>query len=386
MPKEAREIGRFVHCADLHLGYKQYGLEKRAKDFLEVFEYIAEYTIGNGIKLLLIAGDLFHKKDIKPETLIYFQRVLIRLKNAGVDVVVVEGNHDSKHTINKMSWIEYLEQQSHLRYVSHAIGSIVTGDWYTVVGMPYSGAVTDKALEKIEEGVKKDIEANLHRSEVNILMLHAGVLGQIPNTGNISATDLLRFRNYFDYIALGHIHKPYEIEDIIYNPGSPEHCSLGESEFGGGVYDVTITTTGMNAELIQTSKRPMYRYVLNVDKKSPAKYPDINEETILEVEIVGECDGDVLKSVKEKIFEDFKDVFYLKLVDKTTREKQEIEFKGSSKAEIERNVINDMTQDQKMTDIIIDIKNSEELDPEMTFGRFLLYVTEKPETKKHQDA
>ena len=101
MPKKNKPF-RFVHCADLHLGFKQYGLKDRMRDFINVFHDVVEYMMKNSIKYLLISGDIFHKKDITPETLYEFETILDI--NEDITVIVVEGNHDNTHSIESVSW------------------------------------------------------------------------------------------------------------------------------------------------------------------------------------------------------------------------------------------------------------------------------------------
>lgn len=389
MPKDHNIIGRFVHCADLHLGYKQYGLEERSKDFLNAWDQVLNYTIDNDIKLLLIAGDIFHKKDITPEVLYMFEDGLEVLRDANINVIVVEGNHDSRHTINRMSWIHYLEVKGLLQCLSKHVGGIYTDAWCLVVGMPYSGAITKQRLEELEENIKKDIETKMNHMDLpfKILMLHAGVLGQIPNTGNISPEDLMHFKDYFDYIALGHIHKPYEIENLIFNPGGTEHCSLGEWQFDGGFYDVTVYDNGFKSELIPTKKRPMIRHTIDVNDAKTYQVPNLTEDSILEITLVGESDNP--PSEQAKLDFQYEDIFYQKIVDKTTRKGQVVVTSGGDREEIERNVINDLTQDQQLTELIIDIKNSTAGSSESLFEQFEKLVdsnaSKKVGVEKHKE-
>ena len=51
----------FVHAADLHLGYAQYGLEARRQDFDNAFKEVVDKTIELKPDFMIIAGDLFHQ-------------------------------------------------------------------------------------------------------------------------------------------------------------------------------------------------------------------------------------------------------------------------------------------------------------------------------------
>ena len=50
---------QFIHMADTHLGYRQYGLSERENDFLEVFDDIIEETVKERPDFVVHSGDLF---------------------------------------------------------------------------------------------------------------------------------------------------------------------------------------------------------------------------------------------------------------------------------------------------------------------------------------
>jgi DNA repair exonuclease SbcCD nuclease subunit len=84
----------FVHTADLHLGYSQYGLEARRQDFDNVFEEIVNKTIERKPDFMIIAGDLFHQARPSNVTLENTIRSFKRLRDAGIPVLTVDGSHD----------------------------------------------------------------------------------------------------------------------------------------------------------------------------------------------------------------------------------------------------------------------------------------------------
>ncbi|PVX27227.1 MAG: DNA repair exonuclease, partial [Candidatus Bathyarchaeum sp.] len=49
----------FVHAADLHLGYAQYNLDVRRKDFENVFAELVDKTIELKPDFMILAGDIF---------------------------------------------------------------------------------------------------------------------------------------------------------------------------------------------------------------------------------------------------------------------------------------------------------------------------------------
>jgi len=76
----------------------------------------------------------------------------------------------------------------------------------------------------------------------NILMLHTDVEGQLnrPNIPALSISRMKELRTLVDYVALGHTHKRFEIEDWAFNPGSLEACTIDEFKEERGLYLVEV--------------------------------------------------------------------------------------------------------------------------------------------------
>jgi hypothetical protein len=80
-----------------------------------------------------------------------------------------------------------------------------------------------------------------------------------------------------DYLALGHVHKPYELDGWIYNPGSTETWSAEESAWDRGFYVVEVDTDAPQADApsgtpphkhtarhYTNPRRPFHRYKFSV--------------------------------------------------------------------------------------------------------------------------
>ena len=61
---------RFLHAADIHLGYSQYGESERYNDFSRAYLAMVDAAIVNEVDFVLLAGDLFDARDIDPRTLL----------------------------------------------------------------------------------------------------------------------------------------------------------------------------------------------------------------------------------------------------------------------------------------------------------------------------
>jgi len=264
---------KFVHMADIHLGYRQYNSEERAIDFAQAFLNAIKFAIDKRVDFILIAGDLFHKKsDIDPLTLAQATKALEKAKNAGIPVVAVEGNHDSTYFKESFSWLDYLARSGLIVNLKPNFedGRMVIEEWdgesgafldldgVRIYGMKYYGALTEKVLEEFSRRIKKN--------GFTIFMTHVGVEGYVNMYGCISSVKLHRLRGKVDYVALGHIHKSFVEKDFLFNPGSLETCDISELEYRRGFFYVEFDGE-LRYELIENRRRPFV--LLKYDMNAP---------------------------------------------------------------------------------------------------------------------
>lgn len=258
-------MARFLHVADVHLGYDRYDNKTRSLDFFYAFkEALEKYAIGAQVDFVVIAGDLFEHRNIQPAILNQAEVCLRMLHEEGIPVFAIEGNHDNRPFGTKTSWLSYLaardlivllepdfdsgaasyqawsEENLHGGYVDLPCGvRIIGSNWY--------GVSAPKAIEQLADAIQQLPPAPPH----TVLMLHQGMEGQISRySGALHYSEVLPLREAgVSYLALGHIHKNYEIENWIFNPGSIEANSVEESRYARGVYLVEMDENGVRAHL-----------------------------------------------------------------------------------------------------------------------------------------
>ncbi len=269
-----------MHLADVHLGYKQYGSEARFNDFARAFDAAVDVALERQVDFVVLSGDLFHKSAIDPPTLLQAVRNLDRLRAAEIPVVAVTGNHDRARYRDPFhrSWLDYLAERSHLILLRPSFegetirfplwdgnqGGRIEIKGVRLGGLPYLGSVIDTVLEEIPAAL-----AALEPAEYTLLMGHFGLEGEIPGmAGGVSHNAIAPLREHVDYLALGHLHKPFERQDWIYNPGSLETCGMDERDWQGGVYIVSVDTgqdPKHRVEHVPIPRRPFYRWTFEVD-------------------------------------------------------------------------------------------------------------------------
>ena len=207
---------KFAHLADTHLGYRQFGLIEREKDFYEVFGKVIDKIIEEDVDFVIHSGDLFETAKPSPMALLEFQKGLLKLKGAGIPMYAIAGNHDSVVRRGSIP-PQVIFKKLGLKVISPINTNYLHEDVF-IAGLPYYPSSQSKVLKsKLVELSKKAASY-----EKSILVLHQGIdkyfgyqyeleLGDIPDN--------------FNYYAMGHIHK-YVCDDfgngkLVY-PGSSE--------------------------------------------------------------------------------------------------------------------------------------------------------------------
>lgn len=282
---------RFIHLADIHAGHRQYNIKQREADMQASFRYALDQAIERDAGAILLPGDLFHSRDLRPEILAETERSLERIPEE-IPVLVTAGNHDRNLTPRALTWLEYLDERGLITLLEADLdGDIATfrsadeeatlGDRtagfvdYTepelngpirVFGLQYRGGYIDTAIERVAAGLE-EVNTTHGRPAYTILLAHFGVEEVVPGLGaNVQFPDLEPLRDRVDYLALGHIHKQYEAEGWIYNPGSLEAHDTREARWEDehGFYQLDVTGDGGTATHVTGKRRPFYRIEFDV--------------------------------------------------------------------------------------------------------------------------
>ncbi|WP_409200979.1 exonuclease SbcCD subunit D [Methanobrevibacter sp. DSM 116169] len=206
---------KFAHLADTHLGYRQFGLHDREKDFYEVFEKTINKIIDEKVDFVIHSGDLFESSKPSPIALLVFQKALLKLKGVGIPVYATAGNHDT--TLRKDSIPPQVLYKKHgLKVISPINSEYIEEDGTFICGVPYYPKSKKTFLkEKLGKLSKKAEEY-----DKKILVLHQGIDKYLPFEYELEIGDI---PENFNYYALGHIHNYIEDDygegKLVY-PGS----------------------------------------------------------------------------------------------------------------------------------------------------------------------
>jgi len=232
-------------------------LDESPKDFyLARVDVLQKYAVEEKVDFVIMAGDFFHKRNVPPETMNHAFAGLSILKDAGIPVLTIEGNHDQKHNDSEYSWLRSLENWHllHILEPRNVEGKFVYDAWdydsehyirggfidigrARIFGSAWYGASANWAIPMLTEAIKQ----NQREGAFNILLLHTDVEGhQTHPIPALSIANLKELKSVTNYVALGHTHKCYEIDNWAFNPGSLEITSIDEYRETRGAWLVEI--------------------------------------------------------------------------------------------------------------------------------------------------
>lgn len=233
---------KILHTSDLHIG-KYIGTYDLKEDTEYVLNQVVDTAIRERVEVVLISGDVFDRPNPSEEAIKMYVSFLKELLDKNIKVIAISGNHDSgirlsayKDILGKGYFVEG-EFNSPMRKVS-------LNDEYGPVNfymLPFftpfivkSNLRLEKGLENYDLAMDEIIKReNIDTSQRNIILAHQFVAGfkfggseedfsysngDEKNVAGVGIISLDKFQN-FDYVALGHIHKPQKIsrETIRYS-------------------------------------------------------------------------------------------------------------------------------------------------------------------------
>ncbi|WP_105619972.1 metallophosphoesterase family protein [Vallitalea okinawensis] len=214
----------FVHTGDVHIGSPFTGLplhvaSKRRQEIMSSFLHILDFVKEKKVNYLFIAGDLFENDYVTTNDLQQINEAFRQLVDT--HICMIAGNHDpilgDKSFYNRVSWGEnvhlFTKDKESIYFEDHET-TVYGHSWY-------------------EKYVQHDAIKSIHKRNQqghHILLAH----GDAYTKSNYLPLDIrsLKDKN-FDYVALGHIHRPAFITDEICYCGSPEALNFGEGHEHG---------------------------------------------------------------------------------------------------------------------------------------------------------
>jgi exonuclease SbcD len=267
---------KLLHFADAHIDMANYGrhdpqtgLPLRVLDFLKSLDTIVDTAISEKVDMVIFAGDAYKDRSPAPTFQREWGRRIIRLSQAGIPTFLLVGNHDMSPAAGRAHAIQEFDtlQIPHVRVLQQPqfLSADDLGLSVQMIAIPYisrSGLIAALEVNGVDKAeVYSEIEKrltdllmewleNADQSLPTIMTAHASVQGASygsERTVMLGADFVLPASlvkdNRLDYVALGHIHKPQNLNGpgpdpkdstpymhppVIY-PGSIERVDFGEA-------------------------------------------------------------------------------------------------------------------------------------------------------------
>ncbi len=258
---------KVLHFADAHIDMANYGrrdaesgLPVRVMDFLRSLDTIVDAAIEEKVDLVIFAGDAYKDRSPAPTFQREWGKRIMRLSQARIMTLLLVGNHDLSPALGRAHALDAFDTLSvpYVRVLDKPqfLGPEELNLPLQVIALPWvsrSGMVahldirvTDPAEvfshleEKISELMNHWLDEKADPDLPLIFTAHASVQGAkyggertVMLGRDVVLPGSLVRDSRLDYVALGHIHKPQDLNEgghppVVY-PGSIERVDFGEA-------------------------------------------------------------------------------------------------------------------------------------------------------------
>ncbi len=264
---------KFLHTSDLHIGKNVNGFSM-IEDQKYILEQIEGIAREEKVDAVVIAGDIYDRAIPSTEAVELLDDFLTSLLAEKIPVIMISGNHDSGERVAFADKI--LEKQGlHIAGGDEGeVKQVVFEDEYgqvrfvclpfvkpAVVGCQNSSAAVESILVQVP--------MTLDMRTRNVLVTHFFVTGESGETPELSDSETkvnvggldnvsASLFGMFDYVALGHIHKPQRVgKGEVYYAGSPLKYSFSEVKGSKYVNVVSLQQKG-EIEVVKRGLKPLH--------------------------------------------------------------------------------------------------------------------------------
>ena len=269
---------KFLHLADLHIG-KRVCEHNMLDEQVYILREILGIVCEEHPDAVLIAGDVYDKSVPSAEAVAVLDDFLVKLSATGTKVFVLSGNHDSAERIAFGGRL--------MKGMGVYMSPVYNGEFAPVTLKDEMGEVDLWMLPFVRPAdVRAHLESDEDRDAVtdytsamrmaiaqmkftegrrNVLVAHQFVTGaerseSEENVGGLDNVDASVFEK-FDYVALGHIHKPQNVMKDMGGTvrarysGTPLKYSLSEAAHAKSV---TVVELGAALQLREVPLKPLH--------------------------------------------------------------------------------------------------------------------------------
>lgn len=258
---------KILHFADAHIDMTNYGrhdhqtgLPLRVLDFLKSLDTIVDTAISEIVDMVIFAGDAYKDRSPAPTFQREWGRRIMRLSQAGIPTFLLVGNHDMSPAVGRAHAIQEFDtlQIPHVRVLQKPefLSADELGLPVQMIAIPYISRSSLMATLEISGVDRAEVYGEIEKRLTDLLMgwlenadhslpivltAHASVQGAAYGSERtvmlgsdfVLPGSMVKDKR-LDYVALGHIHKPQDLNEgkhppVIY-PGSIERVDFGEAK------------------------------------------------------------------------------------------------------------------------------------------------------------
>lgn len=251
---------KFLHTADWHVGKTLKGRD-RLDEQRAVLAEIAQAAEVNQVDAVLVAGDVYESSAPSAQAQHLVVQTLLRLRQAGAEVIVIAGNHDHGPTfeayrplmgvagITLAGAVRPPDKGGVIRFRARSDGADVQLAVLPFLTQRYAVRAAEIVAQTPSENVRAydemirqvvvSLTSGFSDGTVNLLMAHLTCVGGVFGGGERSAQSIFEysvpatiFPVFAHYVALGHLHRRQSLPAHcpVHYSGSPIAVDFGEQD------------------------------------------------------------------------------------------------------------------------------------------------------------
>lgn len=251
---------KFLHTADLHIGKSIYEFNM-LEDQKHILQEILQIAEEEKVDVILLAGDIYDRSVPSTEAVCLLEWFLMEAVKVA-PVFMISGNHDGAERLKFGA--DLFEKNGLYIAGGKDVKEVILQDAYGKIAVHMLPFVKPAVVSAVtcEEAAAKQLETfkgNWDAADRHVMLTHFFVCAgekepELSDSeirgfvGGLEQVDVSLFGAY-DYVALGHIHKPQAMKrGQAYYAGSPLCYSFSECGITGGLSGKGVYIIDLHAE------------------------------------------------------------------------------------------------------------------------------------------
>lgn len=270
---------KIIHTADWHLGQDFFQYD-RSREHQHFFDCLCRIVADEQPDALVVGGDVYHNATPSNASMKLFTDNMVRLHNTlpGMVIIVAAGNHDSCARLESTGEVWRLANVHVVGGVQRDAGTGLFIAERHIVELPGKGfVIAVPFIQRNNMSIFKQLQNEVAARNTNglpvVMTAHLTITGSdltghdVRLVGGIESEPIEAFGSGYDYLALGHIHRPQTLSGrrARYS-GSPVQVNFDECY----QHSVSIVEVSHGAEPIVSTReisQPMRFYTIPDEPK-----------------------------------------------------------------------------------------------------------------------